>query len=99
MPNELRDPHDPVILGEHVPSPEGHGGVSMPIGQSNPDFDPHEPVLPEGMKHEAGRSPTHRSNADTPKRSRSRCSREAEKDIADSTAKAEIAKGRVSRRP
>lgn len=49
MSNELRDPHDPVIPGEHIHPPDGHGGVSMGIGASNPDFDPHEPVMPAGM--------------------------------------------------
>jgi hypothetical protein len=50
MSNELRDPHDPVIPGEHVHPPEGHGGVSMPIGVSGAGRDSHEPVLPEGMQ-------------------------------------------------
>ena len=50
MPNKLRDPHDPIIPGEHVHPPEGHGGMSMPIGVSGDRTDPHEPVLPKGMK-------------------------------------------------
>jgi hypothetical protein len=45
----IRDPHEPVIPGEAVHPPEGHGGVSMPIGVSGAGLDPHEPVMPEGM--------------------------------------------------
>lgn len=46
----MRDPHEPVIPGQHEHPKEGHGGFSMPIGISGDRSDPHEPILPEGMK-------------------------------------------------
>lgn len=42
----MRDPHEPVIPGQHKHPKEGHGGFSMPIGVSGDLQDRHDHVGP-----------------------------------------------------
>jgi hypothetical protein len=94
MANELRDPHDPVIPGEHVHPAEGHGGISMPIGVSGDKTDAHEPVVTaEPAQDTVARvedNPPAPHTEDQPQAA------EAEKAIADSDSKAEASQGDVS---